>query len=110
VYESEPKRRSLILLETDLDAKDDHNDDKKSEVEVEEIISPPPGEEVIKSELPKSAAATAGEAGEEEDDGEWEWEYEEEEEEEKAPEEGTIKPEKSPSPTVLSSSYKTTAV
>jgi hypothetical protein len=109
VYESEPKRRSLILMETDLDAKDDHNDVKKSEVEDEEIISPPPGEEVIKSsELPESAVP----AGEEEDDGEWEWEYEEEEEKEegKVPEEGTIKPEKSPSPTVLSSSYKTTAV
>jgi SET domain-containing protein len=107
VYESEPKRRSLILLETDLDAKDDHNDVKKSEVEVEEI-SPAPGEEAIKSELPESPVPAAGE---EEDDGEWEWEYEEEEEEEeKAPEEGAIKPEKSPSPTVISSSYKTTAV
>jgi hypothetical protein len=106
VYESEPKRRSLILLETDLDAKDDHNDVKKSEVEVEEIS--PSGEEAIKSsELPESAVPAAGEAGE--DDGEWEWEYEEEEEEE-VPEERDIKPEKSPSPTVVSSSYKTTAV
>jgi stringent starvation protein B len=55
LYASELNRRSLMLLETDLDAKDDDNKDKRIEMDVEQ--NSPPEEESIKDESPKSATS-----------------------------------------------------
>jgi len=88
VYETEPKRKSL-LLETDLDAKNEGSSSNKKQ----------------NADGTETGVNKKDEAEEDEEEGEWEWEYEEEEEEEPKKEE-----ERDPSPQILSSSFKTTAV